>query len=110
MANACASHGSRKTGPSASHGMPGTASRARRAAAGSIVMSGGVEIGLERIDRNLHGRVALRAPQLAAVEADRVEPLRAFALPGHDAVRKHVTPVQPLDHADMTAHVARQPR
>src|SRR5687768_8844253 len=36
MANACASHGSRNTGPSASHGMLGTACRARRAAAGSM--------------------------------------------------------------------------
>src|SRR5262245_45976913 len=36
MAKACASHGSRNTGPSASHGMLGTASVARRAATGSI--------------------------------------------------------------------------
>src|SRR3989442_6423798 len=79
MEKACASHGSRNTGPCASRGMPGTASVARRAAAGSTVMSGRLQVWLERLDRDLQGRVGGRAPELVAVEHHRVQPIRGLA-------------------------------
>ena len=45
-----------------------------------------------------------------AVEHDRVEPLRIVALADARRVGKHVAAVDALDHADLAARVARQPR
>src|SRR6202011_5517619 len=49
-----------------------------------------VEIRLECIDRDLDGRVGVRAPQLLALEHDGVEPLRVVALVDGHRVRKGV--------------------
>src|SRR5712671_5867934 len=57
MANASASHGSRNTGPSASHGRPGTDRAACRAAAGLI----GVTAGFASEMRALSGCTAVMA-------------------------------------------------
>src|SRR5215469_10872617 len=96
IAKACASHGSRNTGPASSRGMPGTASAARRAAVGSTGMSGRIEIGLKGVDRNLQRRIAVRPPQLAPLEEHGIEPLRVIARAGGGAVGKNVTAVQAL--------------
>ena len=75
-----------------------------------FVMSGRVEIGLESLDRYLHGGIAVRSPQIAALEAHGVEPLRVVALAHRGAVGKHMGAVHALDRADLAAHIARQPR
>src|SRR5215510_6807393 len=105
MAKAWASHGARKTGPSASRGMPGTASAACRAVCRATAKgsSGMLEIGLEGIDGNPDRRICIRAPQFARIEAHRVKPLRLFAFAGHEGVGKHVRAVNALDYADVPA-------
>src|SRR5438132_10002758 len=50
--------------------------------------SGRLEIGLERIDRDLEGRVGVRSPKLLCFEGDRVEPLGIVALFDRHRVRK----------------------
>src|SRR5499427_318977 len=109
MAKACASHGSRNTGPSASRGIPGTASVARRVAARSMAISGRLQIGLESFDRYRHRRIGVIAPQFARVEADGVEPLRMLALANRGSVREDVATLHALDNAGVPAHVTRQP-
>src|SRR5260370_29728470 len=117
MANACASHGSRKTGPSWSRGMLRTESITCRAAAKSfgpgarseLKASRRFEIRLERVDRYLDGRIGVRAPELAALEYDGVEPLRAVALVDRERIGKGVATVHQLDDAEPAARVARQP-
>src|SRR5262249_30700257 len=99
MAKACASHGSRNTGPPESTGIPGKLAAAA---------SGRLEVGFPGIDRDLEFRVALRAPQLAAVEAHGIEPLRIFAGARRVAVGKDVAAVHALDGAHVAADVARQ--
>src|SRR4029077_20265147 len=96
-------------GPSASRGTPGTAMAARIAAWGSNPMSGRLQIGLPGVDRDFHGRITIRAPKLAAIEAHGVEPLRIFASAGRVAVRENMKSNHTLDGADMTAHIAWQP-
>src|SRR5450631_426753 len=111
MAKACASHGSRNTGPPRSScGTPGTTSVARRAAAGSTVMSGRFQIRLESLDRDSQGRVDVRPPEQAAVEHHGVEPLRILAPAGRDGVRKDVATAERLYHPFTAARVARQAR
>src|SRR5260370_13335746 len=102
MAKACAAHGSRKTGSRKSSGMPG------RLAADPA--SGRLEIGFPGIDRDLQFRVALGAPQFAALEAHGVEPPRILARARRIAVGKDVAAVHALDRAEMAADVARQAR
>src|SRR5260370_11045270 len=102
MAKACASHGSRNKGSPQSSGMPG------RLAADAA--SGRLEIGFPGIDQDLQLRVALGAPQFAALELHGVEPLRLLAGTRRIAVGKDVAAVHALDRAEMAANVARQAR
>src|SRR5262245_55973921 len=112
IAKACACHGSWNTGPSLSRGMPGTATAEASVAASDCAISRcsshRFEIGLESVDRHLYGRVGVRAPQIAVVEAHRVKPLRALGAGRDDRIREHVAAVHPLHGTGMTAHVARQ--
>src|SRR5262249_47972312 len=109
IAKACASHGSRKTGPSASRGMLGTASAARRATVGSILLiHAGSRYGSDPTNAVLAGWAGARAPQLLALEHDGVEPLRVVALVDGHRVRKGVAAVHQFDHAETPACVARQ--
>ena len=113
-AKACASHGSRNTGPSASQGMLGTArgrvarrrdrlrSHARRYAGSRYGSNASIEIFEVGSASGPHSS--------RLVEHHRVEPLRIVALIGRDRVRIHVAAVAHLDHADLVAGVARQPR
>src|ERR1051325_9894000 len=111
MANACASHGARKTGPLSSRGIPGRASAARRAAVASMNdASGTFEIRFKRFDGDFQIRFRIRAPKLLRVEAHGVKPLRIVTLSNGGRVRKEVRAVQALDHADTAARVARQTR
>src|SRR5439155_283975 len=100
MANAWASHGSRKTGSPRSSGMPGRLASERA--------SGRLEVGFPRIHRYFQLGIALGAPQFAAIEANDVEPLRILAPVRGVAVRKDVTAVHALDCPDMAADIARQ--
>src|SRR5262245_14930811 len=108
MAKACASQGSRNTGPSASRGTPGTAIAARMPARGSIDMSGALQIGLPRVDRDFGRRIAVRAPKLASIETHGVEPLRIFSRAGGVAVGKYMAAEHALDRADVPTHVSGQ--
>src|SRR5262245_34341624 len=108
MAKACASQGSRNTGPSTSRGILGTASIARRAAVRAI-MSRRLKGRYPRLDRHLQSRIGASAPQFAAVEQHGIEPLRILALADRDAVREDVMPAHAFDHADAPSRVARQP-
>src|SRR5262249_53377247 len=108
MAKACASQGSRNTGPSVSRGTPGTAMAARMAACGSIPMSGRLQIGFPGVDRNFRGGVAPVTPQFAPVEAHGVKPLRILAGSRRIAVWKNVAADDALDRADVATHIARQ--
>src|SRR5262245_17970423 len=108
MAKACASQGSRNTGPSASRGTPGTATAARMAACGSIPMSGRLQIRFPGVDRDSRGRVAAIAPQLAPVEAHGVKPLRILARSRRVAVWENVTADDAFDRANRAAHIAGQ--
>src|SRR6476620_4689607 len=111
MANAWASHGARKTGPFSSRGMPGRASAARRAAAGSMDADSDMfEIRFKGFDGDFQFRLGIRAPKLASVEAHGVKPLRILALAGGDGVRKDVRAMQTLHHTDTAARVAWQTR
>src|SRR5687768_16750701 len=97
MANACASHGARNSGPLSSRGMPGTASATRRAASGSRVDDSDMfEIRFKRFDGDFQFRVGVRAPKLLGVEAHGVEPLRILTLACSDRVRKDVRAMQAL--------------
>src|SRR5687767_712615 len=108
MAKACASHGSRNSGPCSSRGMPGTTSMARRNVAGSTVISGGLQVRLEGLDRDRERRVGVRPPEVAAVENYSVEPLRVLAPARRDGVREDVAAAHCLDHPSTAARVARQ--
>ena len=82
MAKACASHGSRKTGPSASRGMPGTASVAWCAVARSITPARD----MARTRRSKPSASDRHpGPTAPGLEYHRIEPLRIFA--GVDRVR-----------------------
>src|SRR5437764_9719960 len=100
MANAWASHGSRKTGSPRSSGMPERLASERA--------SGRLEVGFPGIHRYFQLGIALGAPQFAAIEANDVEPLRILAPVRGVAVRKDVTAVHALDCPDMAADIARQ--
>src|SRR5688572_33220143 len=109
MANACASHGARKTGPLSSRGMPGTASATRRTVSGSMDDDSDMfEIRFKRFDGNFQFRVGVRAPKFLGVEANGVKPLRILALAGSYGIRKDVRTMQSLHHADTASGVARQ--
>src|SRR4029079_13112792 len=110
MAKACASQGSRNTGPSASRGTPGTATAARMAACGSIAMSGRLQVRLPGVDGNPRGGVAFITPEFVPVESHGVKPLRILAGSRRIAVRENVTADDAFDRTDVTAHVARQAR
>src|SRR6185436_18312811 len=56
-----------------------------------------IEIGLERVDRDLERRIGIRAPQLLAREHHRIKPLRIVTVVGCDRVRIHVAAVAHLD-------------
>src|SRR5262245_21559361 len=68
-----------------------------------------LEVGLERVDRDLEARLGVRAPQLGAVEHHGIEPLRIVALVDRDRVGERLAAVDELHHADLAAGVARQP-
>src|SRR5262249_29950226 len=68
-----------------------------------------IEIGLERVDRDLQRGFGIGAPQFAAVERHGVEPLRIVAPVGGDRIRERMAAVHELDHADASAGIARQP-
>src|SRR5215471_14705301 len=70
--------------------------------------SGRLQIGLERVDRDLDRGIGVAAPELAAIKHDRVEPLRVLAFFRRRRIRKHMTAVIALDHADMATYIARQ--
>src|SRR5437879_7777300 len=69
-----------------------------------------LQIRLECVDRDLHGRVGIRAPQLPAVEHHGIEPLRVLARLDRRAIWKDMAALIALDPADMATHVAGQPR
>ena len=71
-------------------------------------MSRRIEIGLERVDRDLERRVGVGAPQLAPVEHHGVEPLRIVARSIASVSGEDVAAVHALDRADLAARVARQ--
>src|SRR3954462_3699107 len=71
---------------------------------------GRLEIGLERVDRDSDGRVGVRAPQLRAGEADRVEPLRVLTGAAGVRVREDLAAVERHDRAGAPARVAGQAR
>ena len=111
MAKACASHGSRNTGPSASRGMLGHFLRG--AGCGGLVDHFFLSPAPDRAPRrrprpSRSDRVG--APQFAAVEAHGVEPLRIFAGAERVAVGKNMAADDALDDAGMPAHITRQPR
>src|SRR5262249_34783577 len=108
MAKACASQGSRNTGPSASRGTPGTAIAARMPARGSSGMSGALQIRLPCVDRDFGGRIAVRAPKLASIETHGVKPLRIFSRALRVAVGKHVAANHAFDGANVTTHISGQ--
>src|SRR5688572_15186932 len=110
MAKACASQGSRNTGPFSSRGMPGTASIAVRAAAGSIFKSRRLKVRLEGLDGHGERRIGVCAPQLAGVEDDRVEPLWILASARRHRVGEDMAAAHCFDHTDTVACVARQAR
>ena len=68
-----------------------------------------IQIAIPGIDRNGRIGVAILAPQLPAIEFDRIEPLRVFAPTDGIAVGKDVSAVKQFDYADMTADIVRQP-
>src|ERR1700688_5234113 len=100
MANASASHGSRNTGPSASRGMLGTSCVARRAAVLSIMR---LQIRLPGFDADPHRRIAVLAPQFAAVESHGIEPVRILAGIAGIGIGKHVAADDAHHLADMPA-------
>src|SRR2546426_6083668 len=67
-----------------------------------------VEIRLEGVDRDRHGRIGVGAPQLPGGEAHRIEPLRVLTPPVRLAVGEDVAAVYERDGADVAAHVAGQ--
>ena len=68
-----------------------------------------LQIAVPRIDRNRHVGLAVPAPQLPAIEFDRIEPLRVFALTDGTAVGKDMSAMKQFDYADMTANIMRKP-
>src|SRR5829696_7177877 len=105
MAKACASHGSRNTGPCSSCGRPGTAAVASRAAAGSKFESGGLKVRLERLDRHRQRRIGIGTPELTAVENHGVKPLWVLAAPCRDRVGKDMAAPHRFDQPFMAARV-----
>src|SRR3954469_24655842 len=69
-----------------------------------------LQIRLPGVDRHPQTRFGRLAPQLAAVERHRVEPLRVFARTRGVAVGKDMTTEHSFDDADTATHVLRQPR
>src|SRR5579872_4394403 len=69
-----------------------------------------LQIRLERLDRNFERRIARLAPQFAAVEQHRVDPLRVFTFADRNHVGIDVTAADGFDDAGLAARVARQPR
>src|ERR1044071_4044466 len=111
MANAWASQGARKTGPLSSRGMPGTSSAACRAVSGLMDGESGMfEIRLKSFDGDFQLWIRVGAPKFPGIEAHRVKPLRILTLAGTDRVGKDMSAVQPLDHTDPVARIARQAR
>src|SRR5262245_19367139 len=108
MAKACASQGSRNTGPSASRGTPGTAIAARMPARGSSGMSGALQIRLPCVDRDFDRRIAVRTPQLASIEAHGVKPLRILSRASRAAAGTHMAADHAFDDANVTTHVSGQ--
>ena len=81
MAKACASHGSRNTGPCSSRGMPGNGRRLRGAPRPDRTSSqAGSRYGSKASTETVSVGSAFGAPELAAVEDHRVKPLRILAL------------------------------
>src|ERR1044071_8957800 len=111
MANAWASQGARKTGPLSSRGMPGTSSAACRAVSGLMDDESGMfEIRLKSFDGDFQLWIRVGAPHFPGIETHRVKPLRILTLAGTDRVGKDMSAVQPLDHTDPVARIARQAR
>src|SRR5256885_2924121 len=100
MAKACASHGSRNTGPSASRGIAGKASS----------RSGRFKIRLPAIDRDGERRIGIVAPKLGPREDDGIDPLRVFAATMRIGVREYITASTAFDDPKLAARIARQPR
>src|SRR5262252_8553080 len=99
MANAWASHGTRKTGPLVSRGMPGTASAARRAASGSIDDDSGMfQIRLERLDGDLQLWIRVGPQSPPGIQTTGKNPLWISPLANSHRVGKHVTPMKPFNH------------
>src|SRR5688572_13668956 len=76
MPNAWASHGARKTGPSASRGIAGSSPRS----GGRIVMSGPIEVVIPQVDVHELARGRRRPPQLLRAELHAVDVLGLLAL------------------------------
>src|SRR5262249_37167749 len=96
-ANACASHGSRNTGPCVSQGMVGTASVARRSASGSIdPISDRLQIWLKGINGDNQAGLRVVSPQLSSRKTDRIKPLWVLTFAEDDRIREHVTAVEAL--------------
>src|SRR5262245_31348077 len=100
MAKACASHGSRNTGPP-------SASRGRAA---SLSNSGRLKIRLPKIRMHVVARWVIFAPELLSREAHRVEPLRVVPAAGSARIGKHVGSICADDLARMATQIARQTR
>src|SRR4051812_45360064 len=100
MAKACASHGSRKTGPFASRGICGSAFR----------RSGWLKIRLPAVDRHAESRIGVSPPKLRSLEDHRVDPLRVLALAMRIGVGEDVAALTLLYDAELAAGIARQPR
>src|SRR5918994_6730157 len=106
MANACASHGARNTGPFSSRGMPGIASATRRATSGSMDDDSDMfEVRFKCFDGDFQFRVRVGAPKLLGVKAHGVKPLRILALAGSYRVREDMRAMQSLDYTDTAARV-----
>src|SRR6185312_10444934 len=65
-----------------------------------------LQIGLEGFDRDFERGIGGLAPQIAAAEDDRIEPLRIFTLPGDDRIGEHMTAAHRLDRPDLAARIA----
>src|SRR5438105_14172102 len=73
-------------------------------------MSGRLQVRLEGFDRDLQRRIGALAPELAAIEDHRVQPLRILAAAGRRGVREDVASAHRLDDANTATRVTRQAR
>src|SRR5262249_52464634 len=106
MAKACACPGAAKTGPATSRGMVPTGALARAAASASIAaMSGGLQIGLERLDGHPHARIAVLSPELPPIKAHGIEPLRILAAAKHRRIGKDVASLDALNATGAAARI-----